>query len=297
MTSPEAGLPETVADGVRRVLAPNPSRMTLWGTNTWIVGEGNVAVIDPGPDDAAHAAAIRRSLRGETVTHILVTHAHADHSPLARRLSSEFSAPIVGFGAHDAGRSQIMRKLAASGTIQGGEGSDRAFLPGQFVSDGDLIAGDDWELEVLHTPGHFAGHLSFRLGDALFSGDHVLEWASSLVSPPDGDVADFIATSERLAAMNLRICHTGHGHSILDPADRLTTLVQHRRAREHAILGSLSRTGSTIDRITATVYIDTPVELIAAAKRNVLAHLIDLERRNLIRATPNVGVDSTYALL
>ena len=297
MIIPDPGTPETVADGIRRVLAPNPGPMTHWGTNTWIVGEGRVAVIDPGPADEAHLSDLKRALRGEIVTQILVTHPHADHSPLAPILSRDTGAPILGFGRYDAGRSEVMRELALSAEVGGGEGRDQSFMPDERVSEGDLITGDHWTIEVLHTPGHFAGHLSFRLGDTVFSGDHVMDWASTLVSPPDGDVADFISTSERLAQLGLEVCHTGHGRSISDPSDRLMDLVDHRRGRETAILAALSAKGATIHQITARVYSDTPASLIPAAHRNVLAHLIDLEKRNLVRAHPSIGLQSTYALV
>ncbi len=297
MTGPEPGIAQTLGDGIRRLLAPNPGPMTHWGTNTWIVGEGRVAVIDPGPRDAGHLANLKRALHGEVITHILVTHPHADHSPLAPILSEDTGATVLGFGPYDAGRSQVMQALEKAGGLGGGEGRDHAFAPDKTVDEGDVIAGENWSLEVLRTPGHFAGHLSFRLKDTLFSGDHVMDWASTLVSPPDGDLADFMATSERLAHLGLAVCHTGHGRSISNPADRLTDLVQHRRGREAAILAALTPKGVTIDQITARVYADTPAGLIPAARRNVLAHLIDLERRNLVKARPAIGLQSTYALV
>ena len=175
--------------------------MTYWGTNTYVVGEGRVAVIDPGPADPAHLQAILDGLsKGEEVSHILVTHAHLDHSPLARPLSEATGAPVLAYGDALAGRSDVMAALVADGLTSGGEGVDAGFTPDETLTDGDMIQGDGWQLEALWTPGHFANHLCFALGDAVFTADHVMGWASSLVSPPDGDLTAFMASCRTLAA-------------------------------------------------------------------------------------------------
>ncbi|MCB2137247.1 MAG: MBL fold metallo-hydrolase, partial [Rhodobacteraceae bacterium] len=194
----EPGRAVTLAPGLRRVLAPNPSPMTFRGTNTYILGEDAVAVIDPGPESEAHLAALLAAI-GDAgrISHILVTHAHLDHSPLARRLARLSGAPVLAFGAAEDGRSARMAALAASGHAGGGEGVDTAFRPDCRLSDGDRIEGAGWVLEAIHTPGHFAGHLSFLWGDRVFSGDHVMGWASSLVSPPDGDMGAYMRSLDR----------------------------------------------------------------------------------------------------
>ena len=220
MTAPEPGIAQDIAPGLRRILAPNPGPMTHWGTNSYVLGEGRVAVIDPGPESEAHLAALLTATRGEEITHILVTHAHADHSPLAKHLARATGAPILGFGPAEAGRSALMERLATEGLAGGGEGVDGNFCPDTRLHEGERVQGDGWVLDVLHTPGHFAGHLAFRFGDEVFTGDHVMDWASSLVSPPDGDLGAFMATSERLKGLKAARFHTGHGNAIDAPNEQ-----------------------------------------------------------------------------
>jgi hydroxyacylglutathione hydrolase len=280
---------------IRRVLAPNPSPMTATGTNTWIVGQGDVAVIDPGPDHAGHLAAILAALGpAERVTHIVVTHAHADHSALAPDLARATGAAVLGFGAAEAGRSPAMQALAASGLAGGGEGVDTGFSPDARLADGDVVAGDTWQLRVLHTPGHFAGHLSLALDDTLFSGDHVMGWAPSLISPPDGDMGAYMASLARLQGHPWGRFLPGHGGTVEDPATRLADLVAHRRGREAAILAVLSGTALALPDIVARVYADTPAALHPAAARNALAHLADLAARDLVYGSPQVSPSAIF---
>ena len=296
MTPPAPGTVQTLHDGLRMVLAPNPGPMTRWGTNSFIVGEGNVAVVDPGPDDPAHLEALRTATRGETITHIIVTHAHADHSPLARRLSNETGAPIYGFGPPDAGRSDRMRSLAQMGLAGGGEGVDKSFSPDIAIGEADHIEGDGWRLEVLHTPGHFSGHLAFALEGGIISGDHVMDWSSSLISPPDGDLRAFIETSARLRDIAPERLFPGHGHPIDSAADRLGWLIEHREARETAIRDALGSRPTTLSDLTAKVYTDIPTAALLAAERNVFAHLIDLVDRNIAIATPDLSFRALFSL-
>ncbi|MCV6593756.1 MAG: MBL fold metallo-hydrolase [Silicimonas sp.] len=294
-TPPAPGAVQHLAPGIRAVLAPNPGPMTHWGTNSYIVGDGRVAVIDPGPASETHLAALLAATEGETISHILVTHAHLDHSPLARPLAEATGAPVHGFGPAEAGRSAVMVALAAEGLAGGGEGVDRAFAPDVTLGDGDRIKGDGWTLEALHTPGHFAGHLAFALGEAIFTGDHVMDWASSLVSPPDGDLGAFMRSSERLKARAARRFYTGHGAPIEDPAARLDWLTTHRRARETALLAALGPEPQPVSALTARVYTDIAPEMLPAAERNVFAHLIDLVERDLVRATPRLSLSAGFA--
>ena len=184
------GAVEEAAPGVRRVLCNNPSAFTFRGTNTWIIGRGRVAVLDPGPEDAAHLAAVLDALRGETVTHILVSHTHRDHSPGARALQAATGAPTHGFGPH------------LTPPDQGGEGGDHGFTPDLRVPDGGVVEGEDWRLTALHTPGHCGNHLCFAMGGtgAFFSADMVMSWSTSVVSPPDGDMAAYMRSLDRLIA-------------------------------------------------------------------------------------------------
>lgn len=296
MTRPDTGKSETLSDGLRRVLAPNTGPMTHWGTNTFILGEGRVAIVDPGPTDAAHLEALLAATRGETITHILVTHAHADHSPLARVLSERTGAPVMGFGPPEAGRSDVMIRLAEAGLAGGGEGVDREFHPDYALGEGDRIDGDGWQVNVLHTPGHFAGHLAFDFHGQVLSGDHVMDWSSSLISPPDGDLAAFMATSRRLQGLSARRFHPAHGGAIDDPAGRLDWLISHREGRETAILNALSATPQNLATLTRAVYTDIPDAMLMAAERNVFSHLIDLIERNLADSDPELGLHASYRL-
>ncbi|WP_233489343.1 MBL fold metallo-hydrolase [Rhodovulum sp. 12E13] len=287
-----------VEPGLRLVRAPNPSPMTHTGTNTWIVGQGEVAVIDPGPDLPAHLAAIEAALgAGERIGHVLVTHAHRDHSPLARPLAARWGAPVLAAGGMAARRRPVMARLAAEAGIGGGEGVDAGFAPDVVLEDGAEIAGEDWRLDVIATPGHTADHLAFAWGEAVFTGDHVMGWASSLVSPPEGDVVPFMASCRRLAARPSRVFYPGHGEPVDDPAGRLAWLVAHREAREAAIVAALGEGGpATPGALAARIYTDTPPALLPAAERNVLAHLIALVEAGRATASPAVSSRAHYTL-
>lgn len=288
--------PEDLAPVIRRVLAPNPSPMTHLGTNTYLLGQREVTVIDPGPSDPAHRAAIETAVGAGRIVSIVVTHAHLDHSALARDLARGHGVRIIAFGPPDAGRRPVMARLAAAGLAGGGEGVDRAFRPDDEVGDGARIPTEAGTLEVLHTPGHFAGHLSLALGDAVFTGDHVMGWASSLVSPPDGDLTAFMESCARLRRRDDRIYYPGHGDPVGDPAGRLDWLIGHRRARETAILRALDDGGATVSALVDRVYDDVPPALRQAAARNVFAHLVDLAERNRIECMGELAPDATFRL-
>lgn len=297
--SPDTGVMETIAPGIRRIIAPNPSPMTYWGTNSFVLGEGRVAVIDPGPADPVHMQAILDGLApGEQVAEILVTHAHLDHSPLARPLAQATGAPIIAFGDATAGRSPVMTDLVAQGLTSGGEGVDPDFTPDICVADGEIFDAGGLRIEAIWTPGHFSNHLSFAMQDVVFTGDHVMAWASSLVSPPDGDLTAFMASCHKLAARNDRVYYPAHGPEITDPAKRINWLIEHRLSREAQILDALNSPGPhSVATLTRQIYTDTPTALIPAAKRNVFAHLIDLSTRKIIFAKPQLQVDAEFTLI
>lgn len=280
---------------LRRILAPNPSHMTFQGTNTYMIGTGSVAIIDPGPDHPGHLTAILSALApGEKISHIFVTHSHLDHSPLAARLAAQTGAHVLGFGPSRAGRSAEMQRLADQGLIAGGEGVDHGFAPDTELKDGEKIARGNWEIEALHTPGHMSNHLCFAWNGRLFSGDHVMGWASSLISPPDGDMAQYMASLGRLMQRPWAGFFPGHGPEIDNPAQRLHELHNHRLGRESAILAALQHGPTDVARIARSLYRDIPAALLPAAERNVLAHLIDLCARNLAAATPRPGLKAIY---
>lgn len=294
---PAVGMAEEIGGGIRRILAPNPAPMTFWGTNTYLLGHRQIAVIDPGPEDPAHLRAILNALGpGQEISHILVTHAHLDHSPLAARLSAETGAPVLAYGDAAAGRSPVMQALAQTGLIGGGEGVDVEFTPDLVLCDGERICGDGWTITAHWTPGHFGNHMCFATGDTVLTGDLVMGWASSLVSPPDGDLTQFMTSCARLRALGAARLLPGHGAAIDAPAARLDWLIAHRHAREAAILGALAEGPLTPDRIAARIYTETPPRLMPAATRNVLAHLVDLTHRARVAPEDALRADSRFHL-
>lgn len=263
---PAYGEARSVAPGVRRVVARNPGPYTYHGTNTWIVGEGRVAVIDPGPDDPSHRRALLEALRGETVTHILVTHGHPDHAPGAAPLAAATGAAVHGWGRP---------KAEPTGGIASGH---PAVPPDEPLADGDRIEGMGWTLEVLHTPGHAPDHLCFALEGSgiLFSGDHVMGWSSTMVAPPDGDMAAYMASLVRLLgrAETLYLC--GHGAPIDQPGRFVRALLAHREAREAQILEALRAGDSTADALLARLYPGLAEPLARGARGTIEAHLAKL---------------------
>lgn len=282
---------------IRLVRAANPSPLTGTGTNTWLVGSTELVVIDPGPNDPAHLSAILAAVApGQRISQIVVTHAHLDHSALAPHLAAATGAPIHAYGTALDGRSPLMQRLAASLPVHG-EGLDHAFAPDLLLADGQTLTGPDWSLTALHTPGHLGGHLCLAMGEILFSGDHVMGWSTSIVSPPDGDMGAYMASLDRLTGQAWRRFLPGHGDPVDAPADRLQALIAHRRGRERQILDALTPAPARIPALTAAIYTDTPRHLLPAAERNVFAHLIDLASRNLVTASPALHPDADFARL
>lgn len=279
------------------VLAPNPSPMTNLGTNTYLLGHSQIGVIDPGPNNDAHLAAILHATAGQHITHIFVTHNHLDHSPLSKRLSELTGARIHAYGTHLDGRSAVMADLVIKGLAGGGEGIDDTFQPDVILDDGDRIACDAWDLTAIHTPGHIGNHLSFVWKDAVFTGDHVMGWASSLVSPPDGDLTDFMLSCEKLHRIDARVYYAGHGAPILDPKARLDWLIGHRKTRTVQILDLLKINAATVHSLTRDIYTDVPAALVLAAQRNVFAHLIDLSQKGQVAAEPHLSSTAIFRIL
>ena len=266
---------ERVGPLVRRVLAPNPSPFTFTGTQTYIVGDGEVAVIDPGPAIEAHVAAILAGLGSERITAIVCTHTHRDHSPATRPLKVATGAPIVGCASLD---------IADEGP-RADDAFDAEYRPDRVLADGEKVVGPGWTLEAVATPGHTSNHLCFALAEdkALFSGDHVMGWSTTVVAPPDGDMTDYMASLDRLRGRDDRIYYPAHGPAVEDPQVHLARLIDHRRGRERQILGELDRGEGRVPAMVERLYRDVDARLHPAAQRSVLAHLIDLQARGRVR--------------
>jgi glyoxylase-like metal-dependent hydrolase (beta-lactamase superfamily II) len=257
---------------IHRVLTNNPGPFTFKGTGVYIVGGKDVAVIDPGPKDPAHVEALKRALDGKNVTHILVTHTHADHSPAAKPLKEWSGAKTYASGPHGSGKSDD------GATME--EGGDRDFMPDIRVKDGEVIAGDGFTFECVYTPGHTSNHMCFALKEekALFTGDHIMGWSTTVVTPPDGDMAHYMASVRKLIARDDKILYPTHGAPITDPKPFLQAYLEHRLDREAQILACIRDGVATIPDMVARMYADVDKRLHPAASRSVLAHLIQLEQ-------------------
>ncbi|WP_421696292.1 MBL fold metallo-hydrolase [Aestuariivirga sp.] len=266
---------------VRRVLVNNPSPYTFKGTSTFIVGHGQVAIIDPGPDDAAHLSDLLQAVRGETVTHILVTHSHADHSPLARRLKQATGATTFAYGQVETPASAGLRLDASI---------DHDFLPDVQMAEGDAISGPGWTLEALFTPGHMSNHMCFALPEekALFAGDHVMAWATSVIAPPDGDMGQYFSSLRKLLERDDQVYHPGHGPSRQDPLPLVRGYQAHRRMREEAIRARVAQGARSISDIVAAIYADVDPRLHGAAALSTTAHLEHLVQQGKLRNSGGV---------
>jgi glyoxylase-like metal-dependent hydrolase (beta-lactamase superfamily II) len=285
------GQAEEVVSGVRRILCNNPSPFTYKGTVSYIVGQGRVAIIDPGPLDEAHIAALLNAVRGETVTHIFVTHTHRDHSPAAARIKAETGAPTLAEGPHRAARPLNIGELPRLDS-----GGDRDFMPDAVLADGDVIAGDGWALEAIATPGHTANHMAFALKgtELLFSGDHVMAWSTPVVAPPDGAMSDYMASLEKLSRRPEQVYFPGHGGLVRDAPRFVAHYIRHRRAREQSIMQQLSKGEADIPALVRAIYIGLDPRLAKAAGLSVLAHLEDLVAREKVRTEGPVSLDGLY---
>jgi len=280
---PAYGRPVQASPLIRRVTADNPGPFTFLGTGTYIVGQGEVAVIDPGPDMPDHLNALLAATMGEQITAILTTHTHADHSPLARPLAERTGAVIYG------------RADPAIGSAE--EASEADYRPDVEIADGQRVTGPGWTLEAVATPGHASNHVCYALleENALFSGDHVMGWSTTIVSPPDGDMTHYYASLDRVAARGFATLWPTHGPPITDPAPFLAAYRAHRLERERQIMEQLAQGRSTIAEMVPVLYAAVDPRLHPAAARSVLAHLIHLTRTGAVRAEGEVGPQSRYS--
>jgi glyoxylase-like metal-dependent hydrolase (beta-lactamase superfamily II) len=274
---------------VRRITADNPGPMTFTGTCTYVVGAGDVAVIDPGPDSPAHLAALLDALKGERVRHIVVTHTHRDHSAAAGALKATTGADILGCAPY------IAPEDASSSGLEAAH--DRNYRPDRVLADGDEIHGHGYVLKAVATPGHTGNHLAFALpGErTLFSGDHVMAWATTVVIPPDGKMGDYMGSLEKLLARDDAQYWPGHGGGLAEPQRMVRALLHHRRLREHAILATLEKGPADIPALVAALYQGLDPRLHGAAALSVLAHLRDLTARGLVQAPDGDGLAGLYS--
>lgn len=279
-----------IAPGIRRIIARNPSPFTLHGTGTYVLGRGSVAVIDPGPADPSHIAALLAGLRGERISHVLVTHTHLDHSPGCRLLARHADAPTYGYGPHGAGR------LEADTPVE--EGADLEFRPDRRVRHGQRIEGDGWSLECVHTPGHTSNHCCYALdgAGALFSGDHVMGWSTSIVSPPDGNMGDYLASLALLLERDDRIYWPTHGPAVQEPKTLVRAFIAHRRGRERQILDCVGRGQRRIADMLPSMYADLPKRMHPAAARSALAAIEHLIEKGTLVADGEARLDGIYRL-
>ncbi len=287
------GVADAVVPGVRRVLCNNPSPFTFTGTNSYIVGRGKVAIIDPGPDNEDHANALLDAVKGETVTHIFVTHTHRDHSPNTARLRAATGATVYAEGPHRSSRPRY-----DSEKISTESGADRDFRPDVQVKDGETIRGDGWSLEAVATPGHTANHMAFAWPERkiLFVGDHVMGWSTSIVAPPDGSMIDYMASLQKLTERDEELYFSGHGPEVPDAQKYVCFLIRHRQAREASILHRLAKGEADIPTMVRAIYIGIDPRLTGAAGYSVLAHLEDLVARGVVATDGDPVIGGSYRM-
>lgn len=284
---------EEVAPGVRRLLANNPGPFTFKGTVSYVVGRGQVAIIDPGPLDETHIAALLDAVRGETVTHVFVTHTHRDHSPAVPRIKAATGALVLAEGPHRAARPLHVGeapRLDAS--------NDTEFKPDHALADGEVVTGQGWTIEAVTTPGHTANHMAFAFkeADLLFSGDHVMAWSTPVVAPPDGAMSDYMASLHKLASRPEAIYLPGHGGAVSEAPRFVQHYIRHRQGRESSILHRLAKGEADIPTLVRAIYIGLDPRLVKAAGLSVLAHLEDLVTRGLVATEGEPSIEGRYRL-
>ena len=285
----EYGVPSQVSPLIRRVVANNPGPFTYFGTGTYIIGHGNVAVIDPGPDDDRHLDALLAATMGETITHIFVTHPHLDHSPLAKKLSAICGAQIYG------NAEKLSHKKIDSKTE---EGDDMGFRPDYELSDGEIINCGNFEIEAIFTPGHTASHVCYALPqeNALFSGDHIMGWSTSVILPPDGDMTDYLNSLDKISSYEFTALYPTHGAPINEPAPFIKAYKAHRLERERQVLECLANGIFKIHDMVPILYATTDKRLWPAASLSLLAHLIRLVKIGRVHCEGRPSLNCEFRL-
>jgi glyoxylase-like metal-dependent hydrolase (beta-lactamase superfamily II) len=274
----EYGVAAQLSPMVQRVIADNPGPFTYTGTGVFIIGDKNVCVIDPGPTTDNHVAALDRALEGRNVTHVLVTHHHADHSPLAKPLAAKHGCKVYGFS--------VQPTETTEGEVTLEAGHDMTFKPDVEIRDGHIIEGDDWTIDTLHTPGHTSNHLCFALREenTLFSGDHIMGWSTSVVISPDGHMGDYLHSLDRVLERNFEVIRPTHGPEIRDANIFVQAYIDHRLAREAQVLAAVQSGHSKIMGIVTALYQHVDKRLHPAAAHSVLSHMIHLRETGDVHA-------------
>ncbi|MBZ9860555.1 MBL fold metallo-hydrolase [Mesorhizobium sp. CA12] len=289
---PAYGRAVPVAPDVLRITARNPGPFTFHGTNSYLVGSDTLAVIDPGPEDDAHLETLLKAIGGRPVSHIFVSHTHRDHSPLAARLKERTGAPTLAEGPH-----RPARPLRIGEVNPLDASADLAFVPDVVLADNALTEGNGWAIRTVLTPGHTANHAVFALEGTgtLFSADHVMAWSTSIVAPPDGAMADYMSSLDKLLTRDDRLLLPGHGGPVAAPQSFMSGLKTHRKMRERAILERIRAGDRTIAEMVAAIYRDTDPRLYGAAGLSVLAHLEDLVARGLVATEGDPAIDGIFS--
>jgi glyoxylase-like metal-dependent hydrolase (beta-lactamase superfamily II) len=287
------GRPAEAASGVRALVANNPGPFTFMGTVSYIVGRGKVAIVDPGPDDDAHIAALLDVVRGETVSDIFVTHTHRDHSPAVPKIKAATGATVYAEGPH-----RPARALHIGDAARLDANADLDFRPDVALADRAIVAGDGWTIEAIATPGHTANHMAYALkeSDLIFSGDHVMAWSTPIVAPPDGAMGDYMASLQKLSRRSEPLYLPGHGGPVREAPRFVQSYIRHRQAREASILHWLGKGAADIPTLVRAIYIGLDPRLTGAAALSVLAHLEDLVARGVVATYGAPSIAGTYRL-
>jgi len=286
----EYGRCDQVSPLIRRVICNNPGPFTFIGTGTYIVGRGEVAVIDPGPDQPEHLEAILAAISGEKVSHILITHHHSDHSPLAGPLQERTGAPILGCAVEN-------KSAADDSKVRTEAGHDLSFSPDvSLCGGGQIISGRGWTLEAIATPGHTSNHLCFALKEenACFTGDHIMGWSTTVITPPDGDMGDYFRSLDLIKARGFDVLWPTHGPPVREVGPFIDGYIAHRRAREAQVEKAVRDGYRRIRHMVPVLYADVDPRLHPAAARSVFGHMIDLVRQGRLATDGEPSIDGEY---